>query len=312
MFDIMAVPVLAPADAAGIIVRHHAGPHDVCPRFIVIRIGDYARPFMDHGQQQGFNQPVCNFNLGGVGQIPFIEMSHDVRDPGRGLERRERLGQSGVQNREFRTDGVSGGAALEHPVLQGNDTVRTAFAAGGRNRQHRADGERFFNIFSAVEIPKIAVIDRSGGNGFGRVDGAAAAHGQNKIDLFFPAQFDSFIDQAAAGIGFHAAETERDKAFRFQGSFHPVDQPGTEGAAPAEVNQDPAAAEAFNQSSGLIFRIFTENKAGGGIKSKVVHDKSSFVIEKSRAIRRNVQPHRVFFWAAGQVPHRLFRPRSRT
>src|SRR5699024_11292084 len=42
MFNVMARPVLRPAYAAGVIMRHHTGPHDIGSCLVVMRIRDHS------------------------------------------------------------------------------------------------------------------------------------------------------------------------------------------------------------------------------------------------------------------------------
>ena len=208
VFDVVAVPVLGSADTAGVVVSHHACPHDVGAGVVVVGVLDDSGTFVDHCEQKGLDEPVGHFDFFCVCQVALVQVGHDIRDAGSGLPRGQRLGQRRIQDGEFRADRIAGGAALEQSVFFCDDAVRTAFAARCGDREDGADGECIFDIFTAVEIPEVAVVDCTGRNRFGGVDCAAAADSQNEVDVFSAAEVDSFVDQAAAGIGLDAAERE--------------------------------------------------------------------------------------------------------
>lgn len=114
---------------------------------------------------------------------------------------RAKSASRGVQNTELRQHRVAARSALEHSFLFGDDRSGAALAAGRCDRQNGTDAQRFFNGLSAVEIPEIAVIYGACRDGFGGIDRTAAAYGKDKVDLFFSAQLDAFIDQTASGVG---------------------------------------------------------------------------------------------------------------
>ena len=64
-----------PPDAASVVVRHHPCPHDVRPRFVVMRVRNDSRSFMDHRQQKRLDHPVCDLYFPAVGQITLVEVA---------------------------------------------------------------------------------------------------------------------------------------------------------------------------------------------------------------------------------------------
>ena len=226
---------------------------------------------MDHGQQQRFDQAVCHLDFFGIGQIALIEMRHDISDACSCLIRRQRLGQRRIQDAEFRTDCVSGRTAFEHAIFLCDNAVRAAFTAGSGNGQDCPDWKRLLDILSAVEIPEVAGINRTCGDSLGRVNGAASAHRQDKINVLFPAKFDPFIDQPAAGIRLNTAQLKIRNVFRFQGGLDTTKKTRADYTSPAIVDQNFRPAEAFHKTAGLIFSIFSENETGRRIKRKIIH-----------------------------------------
>ena len=107
VLDSVAVPVLASADAAGIVVRHHSGPHNVGPGLVIVGVGDYARRLVLHRKKQRFNKAVGNLNVFCVCQIALVKVRHDVCHARRRLEGRKRLRERRVQDAELGADSVA-------------------------------------------------------------------------------------------------------------------------------------------------------------------------------------------------------------
>ena len=206
VLDSVAVPVLASADAARIVVRHHSRPHNVGSRFVVVGVGDYARRLMLHRKKQRLDKAVGNLNVLCVGQIALVKVRHDVGHARRRLEGRKRLGKRRVQDAELGADSVTVGAALEHAFLFCDNGIGASFASSGGDCQNRSNWERFFNVLSAVKIPKVSVVQNAGRDRFRGIYSASAADGEDKVNAFFFAKVDSLVDKAASWVGLNASQ----------------------------------------------------------------------------------------------------------
>ena len=91
--------------------------------------------------------------------------------------------------------------------------ISRTLAARGGDGQHRAHGQGLFDGYAAlVEIPEIPIVQGARGDGLGRIDGGAAAHGQDEIHTLFAAERDALAHQAAAGVGLDAAQGDKTDA----------------------------------------------------------------------------------------------------
>ena len=132
---------------------------------------------------------------------------------------RQRTGVSGIQHGKLGSDDVRLGAApFQVAVFLRNHAAVGAFAASGGNGQHRADRQRALNFgLAGEEIPEIAVVGDAHADGFGGVDDAAAANGQQEVHALFPGKGNPFIHLATAGIGLHAPQLAPGNPRFFQG-----------------------------------------------------------------------------------------------
>ena len=146
-------------------------------------------------------------------------MGHHVHGAAGGLIGGQGAGEPGVQHGEFGPYEVRLGAApFQVAVFLRNHAAVGAFAASGGNSQHRADRQRALNFgLAGEEIPEIAVVGDAHADGFGGVDDAAAANGQQEVHALFPGKGNPFIHLATAGIGLHAPQLAPGNPRFFQG-----------------------------------------------------------------------------------------------
>ena len=98
--------------------------------------------------------------------------------------------------------------------LVGYHRVSASFAAGCGDCQHHAHGKSGHWLrFAVVEVPEIAAVDGAHGDGLGRVDGGAAANGQDEIHAFRHGAADSFVNFIGGGVGPDAAKLGPCQAF---------------------------------------------------------------------------------------------------
>ena len=203
VFDLVAGPVLIPADAAGIVVGQHSRPHEVRMGGVVTVIRQRLGGGVHNGFHHGLAQPVGEGYVRRVGEIALAQVGQHIHRTAGQLIIRQGIGVGGVQHGEFGPDEVCFGAApFQIAVLLRDDAAVGAFAASSGDGQHRADRQGVFNFgFSGEEIPEIAVIGDAHADGLGGVDDAAAADGQQEIYPLCPGKINAFIHLATAGIG---------------------------------------------------------------------------------------------------------------
>ena len=273
MLDLVAGPVLSPADAAAVVVRQHTGPHEVRPGGVVVGLGNGLGRGGQNGLEQGVAQPVGEIHVRGVGEVAFADVGDHVRRAAGGLIGRQGAGIAGVEDGELGPDHVGLGAApLEVAFLQGNDAAVAALTAGGGDGQHGAHGQGALNLgLAGEEVPEVPVIGHAEADGLGGIDDGAAAHGQEEVHILPAADLDALVDLAAAGVGLNAGELEVGNALGLQRGGHGVIGAVALDGAAAVNQQHPAAAEAFDESAGVLLLTVTEGKERGGVEYEPIH-----------------------------------------
>jgi len=141
-------------------------------------------------------------------KVSFHDVRHHVHGAGRGLIGRQAERELGVHGGELGSQGER--RAQAHFALRfdlRDDAVAAGFAAGGGNGEYHADGQGLFDDGSAFEeIPKVAIVQGSGGNGFGRINHASAAHGQHEVGLEIAAECHALVNFLVDGVGLYAVE----------------------------------------------------------------------------------------------------------
>jgi hypothetical protein len=66
---------------------HCAGPHDLGPGVVVVRLGEDAGRRVDDRGERGLDETVGELDGAGVGEVALEEMGYDVRDTVRDLGR---------------------------------------------------------------------------------------------------------------------------------------------------------------------------------------------------------------------------------
>ena len=271
MLQMVAVPVLLSPDAHHVVVHDHAGPHDVGAGFIVVGILHHTASLVHHGQHDAFEHAVGGLDILGRGEVALKGMGDDVGDAAGGLEGRQALGEDRVHDRELRADAVGLRGGLLEGLLVGDDGVGGTLAAGSGDGQHHADGQGGLRGLAGEEVPEVPVIGDAHGDGLGGVDDAAAADGQEEVDLLFAGKLDALIDKSAARVRLDAAELDGAQAFGGDGVLHPVEQTGLLCRLAAVDDHDTAAAELFDIAAGLVFTVTAEDKIRGAVKIKIIH-----------------------------------------
>ena len=271
MLQMVAVPVLLTAHAHNVIVAHHTGPHDVCPRLVVVRIIHDPAALVEHGQQHALQHPVRDLHVRRIGEVALKGVGHDVRDAAGRLIGGQAFREGRVQHGEAGPEAVGLRAVFLQRFLVGDDGIRGAFAAGGGDGQDGTHGQSLLRHLPGEKVPEITVIRYADGDGLGGVDDAAATHGQNEVDLLPAAEVNALVHKAAAGIWLYAPQLHGVQVFFLQAGHDPVQQAGAFGRLPAVDHQHPAAAEALDIPAGLRLPVLSEHEVGGAVKIKVPH-----------------------------------------
>lgn len=104
----MGRPVLFAPDAANVVVGHGSCQHEVGAAVVVFGIFQGKGQFVLDGQQDGFTQPVGQFDAFGIGEVAFQHVRHDVGCTTSRRQWRQGKGEFRVQDGQHRSDPVAG------------------------------------------------------------------------------------------------------------------------------------------------------------------------------------------------------------
>ena len=280
VFHAVADPVAAVAAAAGeAVVGETAGPHDFGAGTVVSRVAEQEAGVVHDRAQQAFGEAVGQFHGTVFGEVTFHGVHHDVGAAAGRLPGRQRFGVLRVHDGEPGPADVVVVAALEPAFLFRDDRGIAHFTARGGQGQDDADGQAGRCLAGVgVKVPDIAVVGAAVADGFGRVDDAAAADGQQKVGAFLPDEADAFTDQGEAGVGDHAAEFAEGDARFLQQGFDAVEKAAADDAALAVVDQDFFGVLLAEQGGKLGNRIFAEHDFRRGVVHEIAHKEAPFRI----------------------------------
>ncbi len=269
VFDGVAVPVLTAPAAHNIVVGYRPRPHDVGSDLIVGGVGNGARPFLDHRQEQALAQAVGRLDLERIREIAFKDVRHDVGDATGRLVWRQRAKQSRVLHRELRTNHVRANIALEHAVFLGHHGSATAFGTRGRNRLHHANRER-------IKIPEVAIVKGTHGDALGAIDRGAATNGKDEIYPVCTDRLDALVDERIARVRLNTAEFHVRDANSVERSLYAVNQAGAHCGTAAVMNEHLRAAILFDEFTAFLFAVHAEDEFRGAVEIEIFHIPSFF------------------------------------
>ena len=271
MLHVMAAPVFLPAHAHQAVVGHGAGKADLRPGVIVLRVLNDGGAVGHDGVKGGLAQRVGEVHVGGVGEIALKDMAHHVGHAVGDLVFGQGEEQLRVHDGDQRPQVWAAVAILALAFLVGDDGVSAGLAAcrGNReddsHRQRLPDGQPLL-----INLPDIPLVVHAHGDGLGGVDGAAAAHRQDQVNLFLPAQRDALVHQGQPGVGLDAAQFHKIDARLFQRRSHLVIQPAPLDAAAAVVQQHLLRVR-LEELPDLPLGAPPEHHARRGVKLKILH-----------------------------------------
>ncbi len=249
-----------------------ARPHHLSPGLVVGRVGVEDDGILHHGAQQALGQCVRQLHVAAVGEVALHGVHHDVGAAGLGLIVGQGDGQLRVHDGELGTADVVVVAPLLVGILFGDDAAVGGLAARRRDGQDACHRQALCRLAGVlVQLPHILVrLSQTIGDGLGRVDDTAAAHGQKEIDAVLPAQTDAFIHLAQVGVWHHAAQLPAGDAGLCQNLFCPVQHTGAECALAAVDHEHPGAAVLTHQCAHLLLAVSAEDDPGRRVKFEIV------------------------------------------
>ena len=273
VLHLVSAPVLLAAYAAGAVMRHHSAPHDVGACIIVLGIGHHLAALVDAGHQHTLTHTVAHLRVRGVGEVTLQYVHHHVADAAGRLPGRERKGQLRVHNGELRTQyhGVLDAQLLQRGAV-GDYRIARALRTGSRNGEHHTDGKGLRHLCLAdVVVPEVALIPRAAGNGLHRVDDAASADGEEKVDILAPYYLDALTHLDVGRVRLNAAQLHVGYTLGIESALHPDEQTAAHGAAATIGYQHARRTIFLCQLTGLRLCIATENELCRRIESEIIH-----------------------------------------
>ena len=277
VLDAVARPVLRASDAADVVVRERARPHDVRAGGIVHRVAQDGRALGDDRAHEGFAEFVRHQHVARRREIALDDVGKDVHEAAGRLVGRKGEGELGVHHGEARTQPVAGDGALEVVRLQADDAVARSLAAGGGEGEDDADGERggddrrLLAVLAEGEVAEVAVVEGAEGDGLRRVDDAAAADGEDEVDLLAADEIDALADEGFARVRLHAAEGDEGDARLLQRLHDLVVDAVSLDAPAAEVQQRLGPAKCLHEGAGPLLGSPAKREMRRRLKFKVIH-----------------------------------------
>ena len=277
VLDAVARPVLRAAHAADVVVRERARPHYVGARGVVGRVAHHGGALGDYRAHKGLAKLVRRPHVARRREVALDDVREDVNEAACGLVGRKREGELRVHHGEARAQAVAGDSALEVVRFEAHDAVGRSLAPCGgdgeddADRQGCGDDRRLLAVLAEGEIAEIAVVEGAEGNGFGGIDDAAAAHGEDEVDLLAADEVDALADKRFAGIRFHAAEGDESDAGLFQRLRDLAVNAVRLDASAAEMQKDFGSAERLDEGTGPFLGFPAEHKMRRRLEFKVIH-----------------------------------------
>ena len=259
-------PVLRYTHRNEAVQSHRRAEHEVGHLVVIVLIrSDFGGDF-DQRLQNTFRPAVHQRRNARDGQVLLHDVYESVCDTAGYLERRQREGGFGIEDRELRERVVARELLLRGEV--GDHRPGVHFGAGGRQGHHVAERNDFADfVFIEHQLPGIAVVGNARSDELGTVEYRAAAHREQKIDLFGFALGNGFAQGFDFGIRLDAPELYEVAAF--ERCDHLVVHAVFLDGAAAESNHDLLVGR--NLFRQLGDGAFAEDQLDRILESEVVH-----------------------------------------
>ena len=183
-----------------------SGPHDIGTSLIVLRIFGGDATAVDERAHKALVD-IVGGAVGLTGKVLLHQMTHDVEKARNHLILRNRHSEARIKNGEpGHQRGAEHLASLEAFLTIGDDAAAIHLAAGTYHRQYGAHGDGLAaGVFlpHPILFPSILFAVGAGTHGLSIVDGGAAAHSQDKVDLMVAHQTTTLHHLLVGGVGHH-------------------------------------------------------------------------------------------------------------
>ena len=258
--------------------RPGADPADVGARLVVCGVphGDAA------GVHQAAHEALGDVVAGvvvGPGEVLLADVAEGVVDAGAHLVVGHGEGELGVHDGEARDHvGAEHVADLEALPVAGDHGAGVHLRAGAAHGQHVAHGDdpagRLLHAQVQV-LPGVPLGPRGHRDALGVVDGGAAAHRQDQVDVVLARDPRALAQLVGGGVGHDAGDLEHGLA----GGLERCDDPVIEAAPldrPAAIGQEDLGAVPRELAGELVERVGPKVDAAGVVVGEVSEHGASF------------------------------------
>ena len=189
-----------------LVQRECPGPQDVGTGFVIVGLFHHDRRIMNDSSHDSFGKSVgkvCAFRRG---KILLENMRHYINDARCSVIGRHGVSVNRVQHGELRSEGLMSERQFPFRFIVRDDRAPVGLGTGcGEGQDYSGRQRGLLKLrFAKVKIPRIAVVNRSRRHPFARVNDAAPACRQNKIQTVLPNDLNPFSYARDPRIRFYA------------------------------------------------------------------------------------------------------------
>ena len=219
-------------------------------------------------------------------------MAQRVERAGNNLLHGNGQGIAGVKEGKIRLCAPKG--ALDFLFLVGDDGTVIHLAAGTEHRDDGAEGDklRWECVLGVLQFPNVLVQFGLRGDDLAAVGHAAAAHGEDEVNMIFPRQLCALLRLGIGGIGHDAVELHDTLAGGVQNAHDLIIHAIALDGAAAVGQHDGFAVVPQQTAKILLDTALAEIHLGLVFKNKVVHKNASFLnVISSFAVPKRQRHH---------------------
>ena len=182
------------------------GPHEVLLPADFAALVKIICQYLE-GAHHGFGVAILHQRANRVGEVLLADMDKGVDQAVLQLAVGQAAHHIRVEEGEARAGRGDEADFLFAQRLVGDHHAGIRFRAGGRQREHDADGQGGFGeMATGDDVPTVTVVKRSGGDVLGPVGDRAAAHGEDEIKLHGAHDGHGLVQGFQRRVGFNTGE----------------------------------------------------------------------------------------------------------
>ena len=288
----MALEVRDFSDLQNAVLCHRGRPRQLTAGIVILRVGQQNADVADDAAHDGFVNIVGQVVFIRLAEVGFHRVAQRVERAGNNLLHGNGQRVAGVKERELRLCAPQ--SALDFLFLVGDDGTVIHLAAGTEHRNDGAEGDklRWKCMLGVLQFPNVLVQFGLRGDDLAAIGHAAAAHGEDEVNMIFPRQLCALLRLGIGGIGHDAVELHDALADGVQNAhdliIHAIALDGA-----AAIRQHDGFPVVHQQTAEVLFHAaLAEIHLGLVFKNKVVHKNASFLnVISSFAVSKRQRHH---------------------